>query len=297
MKTVNLSDKLSLSIFVQGFWRLKNWGMTAIELADYMNLCIEKGITSFDTAEIYSDTLCEKLMGEAFQQDKTIRNKIQLISKTGIFAEEINGRRFGYYNTSYDRIMQSCKESLQRLKTDYLDLYLIHREDPCFDPWETARALKELKKEGLVKEVGVSNFDPFKFDALNKAMDGELVTNQIEWNPLCFEHFNNGMMDYLTVNRIHPMIWSPLAGGKLFKGEDDQCKKAMEKLKEIAEKHGEEAETIIYAWLLYHPVKALPLLGSNKPERLALALKALDVKLKHHEWYEIYTASGQQVLR
>lgn len=297
MKMMKLTDKLSLSAIVQGFWRLESWNMTTKELADYMNICIEKGVTTFDTAEIYSATLCEKMMGEAFAEDKTIRDRIQLVSKTGIFQQEINGSTFGYYNTSYDRVIRSCKESLKRLQTDHLDLYLIHREDPCFDPWETARALKDLKKEGIVKEVGVSNFDPFKFDALNKAMDGELVTNQIEWNPVCFEHFNSGMIDYLTVNKIHPMIWSPLAGGRLFKGGDEQCGKAMEKIREIAERHGEEPDTIIYAWLMYHPVGAMPLVGSSKAERLDLAIKALGVKLEHYEWYEIYAASGQQVLR
>lgn len=86
-------------------------------------------------------------MGEAFAADKTIREKIQLISKTGIFQEQIGGKTFGYYNTTYNRVVQSCKESLQRLHTDHLDLYLIHREDPCFDPWETAGALKDLKKK------------------------------------------------------------------------------------------------------------------------------------------------------
>ena len=297
MKMVKLSDNLSLSAIIQGFWRLESWSWTTKELAGFMNSCIERGITTFDTAEIYSGTLCEKLMGEAFAEDKTISDKIQLVSKTGIFQEKINGGTFGYYNTTYDRVIQSCKESLERLQTDYLDLYLIHREDPCFDPWETARALKELKKEGLVKEVGVSNFDPFKFDALNKAMDGELVTNQIEWNPVCFEHFNSGLMDYLTVNRIHPMIWSPLAGGRIFNPDDELCSKAMKKIKEIAARHGEEPETIIYAWLMYHPVGAMPLSGSNKLARLDLAIKALDVKLEHYEWYEIYVASGQQVLR
>lgn len=297
MKMVQLSDKLSLSAVVQGFWRLEDWKFCTEELVTFMNACIERGVTTFDTAEIYSSTLCEKLMGDAFAQDKTIRERIQLVSKTGIFKEVINGEEFGYYNTTYDRILQSCKESLNRLQTDYLDLYLIHREDPCFDPWETARALKDLKKEGLVREVGVSNFDPFKFDALNKAMDGELVTNQIEWNPVCFEHFNSGMMDYLTANRIHPMIWSPLAGGRLFHKDDKMCQKAMEKIGEIAARHGEEPETIIYAWLMYHPAGALPLSGSNKLARLDLAIRALDVRLAHHEWYEIYVASGQQVLR
>ena len=297
MKMVRLSDNLSLSAVVQGFWRLESWNWTTKELVEFMNACIDKGVTTFDTAEIYSATLCEKLMGDAFAEDKSIRDRIQLVSKTGIFQEKINEETFGYYNTTYDRIMQSCKESLERLQTDHLDLYLIHREDPCFDPWETARALKDLKKEGLVKEVGVSNFDPFKFEALNKAMDGQLVTNQIEWNPVCFEHFNSGMMDYLTVNRIHPMIWSPLAGGRLFKDGDELCERAMKKIKEIAASHGEEPETIIYAWLMYHPVGAVPLSGSNKLNRLDLAVKALNVELEHYEWYEIYVASGQQVLR
>ena len=132
MKLVSLSDKLSLSAVVQGFWRLEDWKWTTEELVKFMNACIERGVTSFDTAEIYSGTLCEKMMGEAFAADKSIRGKIQLISKTGIFQEQINGKTFGYYNTTYNRIMQSCKESLQRLQTDYLDLYLIHREDPCF---------------------------------------------------------------------------------------------------------------------------------------------------------------------
>lgn len=125
MKTIKLSEKLSLSAIVQGFWRLEGWKWTSKELAEFMNACIEKGVTSFDTAEIYSATLCEKLMGEAFTEDKSIRGKIQLVSKTGIFQEKINGETFGYYNTSYERVMKSCKESLHRLQTDYLDARVI----------------------------------------------------------------------------------------------------------------------------------------------------------------------------
>ena len=234
---------------------------------------------------------------EAFAKDPALRGKVELISKTGIYKQEINGESFGYYNTTYDRIVRSCKESLQRLHTDYLDLYLIHREDPLLDPWEAGRAMLDLKKEGLIKEIGVSNFDPFKFDAMNKAVDGALVTNQIEWNPVCFEHFNSGMMDYLTVNKIHPMIWSPLAGGRLFQEDDLQCKKAMDKIKEIAERHNCEPDTIVYAWIMYHPVQAMPIVGSRKVERIESAVKAMDVKLEHYEWYEIYAASGQQQIR
>lgn len=297
MQRIELSENLSLSRIVQGFWRLTSWDWSAKELADFMNACIDRGVTSFDTAEIYGRTLCEQQLGAAFAQDPSLRNRIELVSKTGIFGTTVNGKRFGYYDTSYDRVMQSCKESLQRLGTAHLDLYLIHREDPCFDPWETGRALLELKQAGLVREIGVSNFDPYKFDALDTAVDGQLVTNQIEWNPLCFEHFNSGMMDYLTVNRIHPMLWSPLAGGRLFKGETEQAQKAMAVISDIAERHGVEPAVIVFAWLMYHPVSAMPISGSNKLSRLDLAIAALDVKLERSEWYEIYAASGQQVIR
>ncbi len=297
MKRMVLSDKLSLSAVVQGFWRLCSWDMTTDELVRFMHACIDRGVTTFDTAEIYEGTKVEEMMGRAFAADPSLRGSTELVSKTGIFKANINGRDFGYYDTTYERVLRSCKESLQRLHTDHLDLYLIHREDPLLDPWDTARALKELKKDGLTLEVGVSNFDPFKFDGLNKAMDGELVTNQIEWNPVCFEHFQSGMMDYLTANRIHPMIWSPLAGGRLFKEADPYCAKAMQKIKEIAERHSVEPAVIVYAWIMYHPVGAMPLVGSSKLSRLDLAIQALDVQLERYEWFEIYSASGQMQIR
>ncbi len=297
MQKIKVSDQLSLSRIIQGFWRLDSWNFSTEELVAFMHGCIERGVTTFDTAEIYGDTLCEKLMGDAFAKDPGLRSQIELVSKMGIYKKKINGEEFGYYNTSYEQIIKSCHEALKRLHTDHIDLYLIHREDPLLDPWDSAKALKELKAEGLVKEVGVSNFDPYKFDALNKAMDGELVTNQIEWNPLCFEHFNSGMMDYLSYHRIHPMIWSPLAGGTLFTSEEQSVRKVRKKIEEIAERHGVEPSVIVYAWILYHPVGAMPLVGSRKLSRLDQAIQALDVKLEQYEWFELYSASGQQQIR
>ena len=293
MKRVKMSDRLTLSAVVQGFWRLDGWNMDADELAYFMNCCIDRGVTTFDTAEIYGNTAVGKLMGDAFSKDPSIRSRIELVTKTGIF----NHNGFGYYNTTSNRIIQSCHESLKRLNTDYIDLYLIHREDPLLDPWDTAKALKKLKSEGLVGEAGVSNFDPYKFDGLNKAMDGMLVTNQIEWNPVCFEHFNSGMIDYLTFHKIHPMIWSPLAGGRIFNKDDQLCERAYRKIAEIADRHHEDPATIIYAWIMYHPVGAIPLSGSKNLTRLDLAIRALDVKLEQYEWFEIYSASGQQQIR
>lgn len=297
MEYITLSDQLTFSRIVQGFWRLTEWDFSTDELLQFMDGCIERGVTTFDTAEVYGNTECETQIGKALAKRPSLRDQIQIVSKTGIYKQEIGGKAFGYYDTTYDRLMESCKAALKRLQCEYIDLYLIHREDPCIDHYETARALKEMKKQGYIREAGVSNFDPYKFDALNHAMDGQLVTNQIEWNPVCFEHFNSGMMDLLVKERIHPMIWSPLAGGRIFTSGEAMYQKALRKLQEIGGRYGVEPDTVVYAWLMYHPVGALPISGSNKLKRLDHAIRALDLKLKHYEWYEIYTASGQQVLR
>ena len=166
MRKTSLSENLSLSVIAQGFWRLTSWEFTTEELDSFMNGCIDRGVTTFDTAEVYGGTRCESLMGEAFSKDPSIRGKIELVTKTGISRTMIDEKPFGYYDTTYDRIIKSCKESLQRLQTDYIDLYLIHREDPLLDPWETGRALLDLKKEGLeqiklpdsVQEIGMGVF-------------------------------------------------------------------------------------------------------------------------------------------
>lgn len=259
-----------------------------------MKACIDRGVTTFDTAEIYDSGECERQLGEVFARYPEIRRQIQLVSKTGIYLTQVNGNTFGYYNTTHDRIIQSCNESLSRLKTDHLELYLIHREDPLLDPWDTTAALEKLKREGKILEYGVSNLDPYKLDGMMKASDGKIATNQIEINPLCFEHFNSGMMDYLTLHRIHPMVWSPLAGGRIFASENSAV---LDKFRYIASLHDADVTSVIYAWLMYHPSLPMPISGSNRIDRLELAIKALDIKLEHWQWYYLYTASGEQVLR
>ena len=132
---------------------------------------LKAGYRSLDTAQSYFN---EEEVGSAIEKAGVPREDIFLTSKVWV-------EHYGY-----DACKRSVEDSLKKLKTDYIDLYLIHREDPLLDPWETGRALLDLKKEGLVREIGVSNFDPFKFEALNKAVGGQLVTNQIEWNPVCY---------------------------------------------------------------------------------------------------------------
>lgn len=293
MEMVKLSDDLELSRIVRGFWRLVSWEWDAQTLTRHMNECIDLGVTSFDTAEIYSGGECEAQMGQALC--RIPRDRYQIVTKTGISGTLINGKYFGYYDTSYDRVISSCKKSLSRLGLEYIDLYLIHREDPLIDFEETAAALTELKKQGLIREAGVSNFDPYKFNGLNKKMGGTLRTNQIEWNPGCWEHFDSGMIDMLTADGIPPMIWSPLAGGRLFTEDSPVYRNALAKIEEIAERHDTAPETIVYAWIMMHPVKAMPIVGSRRTEQLKKAIAALDVRLERSEWFEIYAASGRVI--
>ncbi|MEA4969373.1 MAG: aldo/keto reductase [Candidatus Pelethousia sp.] len=295
MKYIEIAPGMHFSRIVQGFWRLHNWNMSSGELEKFVCGCLDRGVNTFDTAEIYGSGQSEEQLGKVLPKRR--RDEYTLVTKTGISVRNDDRGSFTYYDTTYDNIINACKGSLRRLKCDYVDLYLIHREDPLIDHHEVAAALKELMKQGLIKEAGVSNFDPFKFAALNELMDGQLRTNQIEWNPCCFEHFNSGMMDVLTQKHIHPMIWSPLCGGRLLTSEEAPYAQARKTIKRIAAKKNVKPETLVFAWILYHPVQAIALSGSSRLERLDAALAALDVELDRSEWYEIYVASKQQVIR
>ncbi len=298
MEIINLNPQVSVSRIIQGLWRLTDWNWTLTQTVEFFEQCIAMGVTTFDTAEIYGNYACEERIGEILKAAPHLRERMQIVTKTGInMFSDRRAYTMSHYDTRKHKVVSSCQQSIQRMNCDIIDLFLIHREDPLIDHKELGRTLDELVDAGWVKAVGVSNFDPIKFDALQAHMRHRLVVNQIEWSPVCFEHFNNGNMDYLQKMNVVPMIWSPLAGGRLFTSSEEKYVRARKKIDEIARRHGVESETIIFAWLLYHPVKALPISGSSKIKRLKFAVDALNVALTHQEWYEIYTASGQQRLR
>lgn len=297
MEYVSMGE-VTLSRIVRGFWRLTgskagSWNISDKELTDMMVGCLEKGVTSFDTADIYGAGQCEVQLGRVLPSFR--REDYQIVTKAGICRNLEMGT--SYYNTSYDYLISACHAALERLQCEYIDLFLIHREDPMLDPYEAGRALLDLKKQGLIREAGVSNFDPWKMEGLNRAMGGALRTNQIELHPCCFEHFNSGMTDYLTAHRIRPMIWSPLAGGRLFTSDEPQFTKTRAVLEELAAKYGVSPATIVYAWLMEHPMGALPIVGGQSLARLDEAIAALDLQLERPDWYRIYAASGQQKIR
>ncbi len=294
MEKVSFSKKLKISRIVLGFWRLMDWKMTTRELENFANEAISMDVTTFDHADIYGDYGCEAEFGKILQSNPALRHKMQLITKCGIKLTSNNfpDRTLNHYDTSYNHILESVEKSLRNFNTDYIDLLLIHRPDPLMDPEETARAFHTLENAGKVLNFGVSNFNPSQFEMLNKYFDGKLVTNQVEISPYCLEHFENGNIEFFSREKIYPMAWSPLAGGKLFEPKDDKSVRLNKKLKDIAIKMDiTHIDQVIYAWILNHPVQIIPVTGSGKIERLQHAVDSLDIKMAREDWFDILVAS------
>lgn len=292
MERIKLTDDLSFSRIIQGFWRLSNWGQTPSETLKFMNNCIELGITTFDTADIY---MSETYQREAMKLDKTIRNKIEIVTKCGI-KPPIEGLfkdvKTPHYNSTKDHIINSVDNSLIRLGVDNIDVVLIHRPDYLMDPSEVAEAFNEIKKAGKVREFGVSNFTPSQFNLLASYYDGKLVTNQIEISPLTVSAFEDGSIDNAMINHSSLMAWSPLAGGKLFKDDCEQAMRVRASLNELKEKYSVSSiDQIAYSWLLKHPAKIMPIVGTSKISRVKQATSALNINLSHEDWYYILESS------
>lgn len=299
MTKIKRTNNLNLSRIIHGHWRLTDWNISPQELLRLTQEVVELGVTSFDHADIYGDYRCEQQFGEALKLDKNLRKNIQIVTKCGIklISDKYPERDIKYYDYSYDHIINSVDNSLQNLNTDYIDLLLLHRPAPFFDPEEVARAFSHLKLCGKVLHCGVSNFTPEQFEMLNAHTDENLVANQVEISPYCLESFENGNMDFFLKKGIKPMSWSPLAGGKLIKPDDEKSVRIHKVLKEISlELNLDSIDKVIYAWLLNHPAGILPIVGTGKVERIKHALDAIDVKMSIEQWYKIYVASTGEEL-
>ena len=224
MEKIKLSPTLEISRFALGFWRLKEWKISTDELLEFIEKALSLGITTFDNADIYGGYSCEALFGKALEQKPALRQKMQLVTKCGIkpVSPKFPERKVSYYDTGYQHIVNSVEQSLKNLHTDYIDLLLIHRPDPLMNPRETARAFEALHRSGKVLHFGVSNFTPADMEMLQAHLSIPLVTNQVEISPWQPEHFQNGNMAYFLQKDIHPMAWSPLAGGKLLHPDDEK---------------------------------------------------------------------------
>ncbi|MBJ8027155.1 aldo/keto reductase family oxidoreductase [Bacillus cereus group sp. N21] len=300
MERIQMANNLEFSRIIQGFWRLAEWNMPKQELLSFIENCMEMGITTFDHADIYGGYTCESLFGEALQLQPSLRDNMQIVTKCGIapLSPKFPKRYVAHYNTSTKHIVKSVEQLLQNLHTDYIDLLLIHRPDPFMDPSEVAEAFTRLKQEGKVRHFGVSNFLPSQFNMLSSYLDFPLITNQIEVSAMQLEHFEKGTIDLCQEKRISPMIWSPLAGGEIFTGQNERALRLRKTLQKVAnELNVDGIDIVMYAWLLAHPAKMMPIVGSGKLDRVKSAIAATKLTLDRQQWFTIFESSnGHPVL-
>ena len=291
---VNLSADLSLSKIVHGQMRLPEWNLNVEQRVDLLNQLLELGITSIDQADIYGNYTSETLLGVAFREAPNLKEKFTVISKCGIAlkSNKFPDRAIKHYNYSADYIISSVENSLKNMHLNRLDLLLLHRPSPLLQPAEVAKAFAQLKQQGKVNHFGISNFLPHQINALKAHLNVPLVTNQIELNPLQLEHFDNGNLDFCLEHQMHPMAWSPLAGGRIFKPKTEQEQRVIQVINEVAKAHDiEDPSQVIYAWILKHPSQPVITVGTGKQTRLKTAMQALNINLTNEDWFKIYTAS------
>lgn len=295
MDRVSITSSLDFSRIVYGLWRLGDDENTAPDhVRNKIAACLDQGITTMDQADIYGGYMAEEILGNALR-GSDLRNKIEIVTKCDIVAPvgRYANARVKYYDTSRAHIMASVDHSLNLMGIDHIDLLLVHRPDPMMDHHETGAASDEVIASGKVRSVGVSNFRPWDWELLQSAMKNTLVTNQIELSVLAHHSFTNGDVAFHQKNATPMMAWSPLAGGNLFNGQNDAVTAALDA---IARDRGVDVSAVAVAWLLAHPSKILPVMGTNNLSRISRLSDACDVKLDRQEWYEIYIAAlGHEV--
>lgn len=286
----------AMSRIVAGVWRMADWQWTAQERLRWIEQCVELGVTTFDHADIYGGYIVESLFGEALALAPSLRAQLQLVTKCGICLTSPNrpSHRIKHYDTSFAHIVASVENSLRMLGTEQLDAVLLHRPDALLDADVVAEAFTHLQLQGKVTHFGVSNFTTAQFDLLQSRFP--LVTNQIELHPLHRAPLVDGTLDQCQQHRIQPMIWSPLAGGRLLTSDDAEAMRVREALGSVGERHGVGVATVAFAWLLRHPSHPIPVAGSRRIEAMREAVAALDVELDAQDWTEIWAAgSGHEV--
>lgn len=288
----------NVSRLILGVWRMAAWDQSPEETLALIHTCVDLGITTFDHADIYGDYTCEGLFGKALKREPGLRSHLQLMTKCGIKLVSKNRPEHSikHYDTSRSHILKSVDHSLQELHTDYLDVLLIHRPDPLMDTDETAEAFIQLKQSGKVLHFGVSNFLPHQFDLLASRLPFPLITNQIELSVMHLTPWSDGTLDQCQRLRIAPLAWSPLGGGRLFGSPTDQTMRLRETLTNIAQLHDATLDQVALAWLMVHPARIVPILGTGRSDRILSAATALNLQLTREQWFQIWTAStGNEV--
>ncbi|MDU0202558.1 MULTISPECIES: aldo/keto reductase [Paenibacillus] len=301
MRTMKLgTSNLEVPVIAVGCMRINS--LEKNEAERFVQSALDAGANFFDHADIYGGGTCEEIFADAIHMNDDIREKIILQSKCGI--------RKGMFDFSKEHILESVDGILKRLKTDYLDILLLHRPDALVEPEEVAEAFDLLESSGKVRHFGVSNQTPMQIQLLKKAVKQPLVANQLQLSITNSTMISNGMnvnmlnesavnrdgnvLDYCRLNDITIQPWSPFQYG-FFEGVflgNEKFPELNLKIDEIAAKYEVSNTTIAIAWLLRHPARMQPVTGTTTIERLMDCCKAADVHLTRQEWYEIFRAAG-----
>ena len=282
------------SRLVYGTWRILNDGTTSEAINQRLQRCVELGITTIDTAEIYGKYEVESALGQALALTPRLREQLQIVTKAGIYVPNKYRphRRTPFYDASAEQLVLSVEKSLRLLGTDHVDLFLVHRPDWLTSAEDTATGLNRLIRAGKIKSAGVSNYNVHQFDLLNSFLEQPLVTNQIEFHLLHMDPIYDGVLDQCQKHHIQPMAWSPLAGGKLFDPKNEAAQRIAKVAAELSAKYEQASvEQLAYAWIMAHPSRPLPVIGTNKLERIESAAKLVSVTLDREDWYALWTAA------
>lgn len=279
-----------------GMWRFA--GAERAVARARVDAALEAGCTLFDTADIYGLGSpagfggAEALFGELLREDPSLRTRMVIATKAGITPPTP-------YNSSTAYLIGACEASLRRLNIERIDLFQIHRPDLLAHPAEVAAALEKLRSAGKIAAAGVSNYTAAQTDALCAHLPFPLATLQPEFSPLAIEPLGDGILDLALRRGLAVLAWSPLGqgrlGGEAAGGESDaRARRVCAVLDRIAARAGVDRTAVAYAWILAHPTRAIPLIGSQNPARIRAATDAYRVELTRQEWYEILVASRGQ---
>ncbi len=301
MQTIKLgSSDLDVPVVAVGCMRIDSLDKASAER--FVGASLDEGANFFDHADVYGGGTCEEIFSDAIGMSSSVRERVVLQSKCGI--------RQGTFDFSREHILASVEGSLKRLKTDYLDVLLLHRPDALVEPEEVAEAFDELERSGKVRHFGVSNQHPRQIELLKAYVRQPLVANQLQLSITNATMITSGVnvnmendaavnrdgyiLDYCRLNKITIQPWSPFQYG-FFEGvflDNDKFPELNAKIDEVAKRHGVSNTTIAIAWLLRHPAKMQPITGTMNVERLRDCCKASEVDLSREEWYDVYRAAG-----
>ena len=283
------------SELIAGTMRWGIWGAnhSVKEIQKLIEVCLEENITTFDHADIYGGHTTEELFGNAWKDMDLKRENLQFISKCGIVMNsDKKPSALKYYNYNKDYILNCVDESLSNLKTDYLDTLLLHRPSPLMNPEVIAEAFTVLKDVGKVREFGVSNFSVSQFELINQYVP--LVTNQIEISVNEISAFENGILDQLMSKGLRPTAWSVM--GSYFSDQSDENIRIKKVIVELCDKYNAEENQILLAFILKHPSKIIPVIGTSKAETIITLSQTLQIDLDLEDWFRILESiKGKEV--